>query len=130
MPLLVWKKKGDFTVGDVRTANSWSKNPGYVNLLESTWQQFGMRSMRTTVRTMRSDAKPPARCSSKRLPMLLDASRECPWCQWMLTEFDVRPLDGGVVPCQLVIAVGTPVTRCPPHGPGRALISASGSYLG
>jgi len=31
---------------------------------------------------------------------------------------------------QLVIAVGTPVARCPPHGPGRALISASGSYLG
>jgi hypothetical protein len=31
---------------------------------------------------------------------------------------------------QLTIAVGTPVTRCPPHGPGRALISASGSYLG
>jgi len=28
------------------------------------------------------------------------------------------------------IAVGTPVARCPPHRPGRALISASGSYLG
>ena len=31
---------------------------------------------------------------------------------------------------QLDIAVGTPVARCPPHRPGRALISASGSYLG
>jgi hypothetical protein len=31
---------------------------------------------------------------------------------------------------QLAIAVGTPVARCPPHRPGRALISASGSYLG
>src|SRR6516162_6518303 len=30
----------------------------------------------------------------------------------------------------LSIAVGTPVTRCPPHRPGRALISASGSSLG
>jgi membrane protease YdiL (CAAX protease family) len=30
----------------------------------------------------------------------------------------------------LSIAVGTPVARCPPHGPGRALLSASGSYLG
>src|SRR5215467_11912578 len=28
------------------------------------------------------------------------------------------------------IAVGTPVARCPPHRPGRALISASGSSLG
>src|ERR1022692_1634721 len=28
------------------------------------------------------------------------------------------------------IAVGTAVAGCPPHGPGRALISASGSYLG
>ena len=28
------------------------------------------------------------------------------------------------------IAVGTPVARCPPHRPGRALVSASGSYLG
>src|ERR1700730_15982128 len=31
---------------------------------------------------------------------------------------------------QLTIAVGTAVAGCPPHGPGRALISASGSYLG
>ena len=31
---------------------------------------------------------------------------------------------------QLLIAVGTAVAGCPPHGPGRALISASGSYLG
>ena len=31
---------------------------------------------------------------------------------------------------KLMIAVGTPVARCPPHRPGRALISASGSYLG
>jgi hypothetical protein len=31
---------------------------------------------------------------------------------------------------QLAIAVGTAVAGCPPHGPGRALISASGSYLG
>src|SRR5580704_17266964 len=30
----------------------------------------------------------------------------------------------------LAIAVGTPVARRPPHRPGRALISASGSYLG
>ena len=30
----------------------------------------------------------------------------------------------------LAIAVGTPVARCPPHRPGRALVSASGSYLG
>ena len=30
----------------------------------------------------------------------------------------------------LLIAVGTAVAGCPPHGPGRALISASGSYLG
>ena len=30
----------------------------------------------------------------------------------------------------LAIAVGTPVARCPPHRPGRALISASGSSLG
>src|SRR4029077_9638098 len=29
----------------------------------------------------------------------------------------------------LSIAVGTPVTRCPPHRPGLALISASGSSL-
>jgi len=28
------------------------------------------------------------------------------------------------------IAVGTVIADCPPHGPGRALISASGSYLG
>ena len=27
-------------------------------------------------------------------------------------------------------AVGTTIAGCPPHGPGRALISASGSYLG
>ena len=32
--------------------------------------------------------------------------------------------------CQLTIAVGTPVARCPPHRPGRALMSASGSYRG
>src|SRR5262249_21264439 len=31
---------------------------------------------------------------------------------------------------QLVIAVGIPLTRYPPHRSGRALISASGSYLG
>src|ERR1039458_2692668 len=31
--------------------------------------------------------------------------------------------------CQVAIVVGTPVARCPPHRPGRALISASGSYL-
>jgi hypothetical protein len=31
---------------------------------------------------------------------------------------------------ELVIAVGTAVAGCPPHRPGRALISASGSYLG
>jgi hypothetical protein len=31
---------------------------------------------------------------------------------------------------QLVIAVGTAVAGCPPHGSGRALLSASGSYLG
>src|SRR5215467_7052982 len=31
---------------------------------------------------------------------------------------------------QFTIAVGTPVARCPPHRPGRALISASGSSLG
>src|SRR5260370_12472242 len=31
---------------------------------------------------------------------------------------------------QLLIAVGTTIAGCPPHGPGRALISASGSYLG
>ena len=31
---------------------------------------------------------------------------------------------------ELVIAVGTLVAECPPHRPGRALISASGSYLG
>ncbi len=30
----------------------------------------------------------------------------------------------------LAIAVGTTIAGCPPHGPGRALISASGSYLG
>jgi hypothetical protein len=30
----------------------------------------------------------------------------------------------------LAIAVGTAVAGCPPHRPGRALISASGSYLG
>ena len=30
----------------------------------------------------------------------------------------------------LAIAVGTTITGCPPHRPGRALISASGSYLG
>jgi hypothetical protein len=29
-----------------------------------------------------------------------------------------------------MIAVGTTIADCPPHGPGRALISASGSYLG
>ena len=28
------------------------------------------------------------------------------------------------------IAVGTIIADRPPHGPGRALISASGSYLG
>src|SRR5450631_2544566 len=28
------------------------------------------------------------------------------------------------------IAVGTVIADCPPRGPGRALISASGSYLG
>jgi len=28
------------------------------------------------------------------------------------------------------IAVGTTIADCPQHGPGRALISASGSYLG
>ena len=31
---------------------------------------------------------------------------------------------------QLAIAVGTAIAGCPPHRPGRALISASGSYLG
>jgi hypothetical protein len=30
----------------------------------------------------------------------------------------------------LEIAVGIPLTRYPPRGPGRALISASGSYRG
>jgi hypothetical protein len=30
----------------------------------------------------------------------------------------------------LAIAVGTAIAGCPPHRPGRALISASGSYLG
>ena len=29
-----------------------------------------------------------------------------------------------------VIAVGIPLTRYPPRGPGRALVSASGSYRG
>ena len=33
-------------------------------------------------------------------------------------------------PQRLVIAVGTTIADCPPHRPGRALISASGSYLG
>ena len=28
------------------------------------------------------------------------------------------------------IAVGTTIADCPPHGPGRALLSASGSYRG
>jgi len=36
----------------------------------------------------------------------------------------------GAAPYQLLIAVGTAVAGCPPHRPGRALISASGSYLG
>jgi hypothetical protein len=31
---------------------------------------------------------------------------------------------------QLAIAVGTVIADCPPREPGRALISASGSYLG
>jgi hypothetical protein len=31
---------------------------------------------------------------------------------------------------KLTIAVGTAIAGCPPHRPGRALISASGSYLG
>ena len=31
---------------------------------------------------------------------------------------------------RLTIAVGTAIAGCPPHRPGRALISASGSYLG
>src|ERR1035438_6879598 len=31
---------------------------------------------------------------------------------------------------QVAIAVGTLIAECPPHGPGRALISASGSYRG
>ena len=30
----------------------------------------------------------------------------------------------------LPITVGTTITGCPPYRPGRALISASGSYLG
>src|SRR6267378_3292318 len=30
----------------------------------------------------------------------------------------------------LSIAVGTTICRLPPHGPGRALLGASGSYLG
>ena len=30
----------------------------------------------------------------------------------------------------LLITVGTAITGCPPYRPGRALISASGSYLG
>src|SRR5450756_113436 len=38
--------------------------------------------------------------------------------------------DFGTLAGQLAIAVGTPVAWCPPHRPGRALISASGSYLG
>jgi hypothetical protein len=31
---------------------------------------------------------------------------------------------------QLLIAVGTAIAGCPPHRSGRALVSASGSYLG
>ena len=56
--------------------------------------------------------------------------------RWMEPPQSERACTGGRnVPadrraCQLTIAVGTPVARCPPHGPGRALISASGSYLG
>jgi hypothetical protein len=30
----------------------------------------------------------------------------------------------------MAITVGTTITGCPPYRPGRALISASGSYLG
>ena len=37
---------------------------------------------------------------------------------------------GGVSARWLLITVGTPITGCPPYRPGRALISASGSYLG
>jgi hypothetical protein len=40
-----------------------------------------------------------------------------------------REVDG-VSKGLLAIAVGTLIAECPPHGPGRALISASGSYLG
>src|SRR3984893_6892730 len=40
----------------------------------------------------------------------------------------VCPLFGGYR--LLAIAVGTTIADCPPHGPGRALISASGSYRG
>src|ERR1019366_315682 len=38
--------------------------------------------------------------------------------------------DFGTLAGQLAITVGTAITGCPPHRPGRALISASGSYLG
>jgi len=52
------------------------------------------------------------------------------------TTIDARvPLSLGsystrVTARQLSIAVGTAIAGCPPHRPGRALISASGSYLG
>ena len=32
--------------------------------------------------------------------------------------------------CQLMIGVGIVIAHDPRHGPGRALVSASGSYLG
>jgi hypothetical protein len=35
----------------------------------------------------------------------------------------------GISKSHLTITVGTAITGCPPYGPGRALISASGSYL-
>jgi hypothetical protein len=46
----------------------------------------------------------------------------------MCTNFPL-PLIGAELG-SLLIAVGIPLTRYPPHRSGRALLSASGSYLG
>jgi len=52
----------------------------------------------------------------------------------LLVQFNnaVKPLlvFAAAPPFYIAIAVGTTIADCPPHGPGRALISASGSYLG
>jgi ribosomal protein S27AE len=69
----------------------------------------------------------------------------CPKCGKLIPPVEVRRIDFERIECPVCgerfapvpranrgfeIAVGIPLTRYPPRGPGRALVSASGSYRG